>query len=263
VTDVLPGVNSFMEDEFTSPSESKPKAAAAQPKSTTCHYCSETFEGQWGSARRGMHEKSKHPDEWAKAKATGVKPKKATAKKAPAAKKAAATGPVGAAKARRIPAGDTISSTLAMAAQLVIKVDGPTGRALSFSAPAAGEAVDDLVAGTVVDRLVIQKFAGAADKWEKVGGIIAFPVLIAVISRNPNLFQPLEAQLRSATVDVINASIPSLKKKAASEKKAAESLSELGKIDPRYLTDDPIKMILEDIFGAHIVSPTEGDGETQ
>jgi hypothetical protein len=42
-------------------------------------------------------------------------------------------------------------------------------------------------------------------------------------------------------------------------------LSELGKIDPRYAeSDDPIKLILEDIFGAYIVSPNaDADGKTQ
>ena len=259
MVDMLSGVNDTIES-FTSQAETKPKPPPEAPKVATCHFCTETFEGQWGSARRGMHEKKAHPDEWAKAKAVGHKPKtkKAAAEKKPAAKKASGAVSASGAKSRRIPAGDSISTTLGMAAQLIIKVDGPTGRALQFAAPAAGDAVDELVAGTFVDKRVLQPFAGAADKWEKVGGIIAFPVLIAVISRNPALFQPLEAQLRSATVDVINGSIPTLKKKAANEKKAAEALSELGKIDERYLGDDPIRMILEDIFGAHIVSP-EGE----
>ena len=262
MTDVL-DVGHDALDDFTSTQESKPKAATPPPASSDCHYCSETFEGPARFFRRGAHEKDKHHDQWIAAKA-GVKPKKSTAKKA-APKPRPATGPVTGPKSKRIPASETISLALGMAGQAVAKVDGPMGRALVFSAPATGEAVDELVAGTVVDRMVIQKFAGAADKWEKVGGIIAFPVLIAVISRNPALFQPLEGQLRAATVDVINASIPTLKKKAASEKKAAESLSELGKIDPRYAeSDDPIKLILEDIFGAYIVSPNaDADGETQ
>lgn len=260
MTDILDGVDSFLDEALTSTAETKPQAAAPAPKITQCRYCTDTFDGQWGSARRGMHEKKAHPDEWAKAKATGSKPKsrKAAAPKKPTAPKAKVTPPAGG--KRRIPAGDSIATTLGMAAQLVVKVDGPTGRALQFAAPAAGDAVDELVAGTFVDRKVLQPFAGAADKWEKVGGIIAFPVLIAVISHNPALFQPLEAQLRSATVDVINASIPTLKKRAANEKKAADSLAELGKIDPRYAeSNDPIRLILEDIFGVQIVAP-EGDG---
>jgi hypothetical protein len=269
MTDVLPGVNSFIEEELTSTAETKPRPAEKQPEGLTCHFCTEVFEGGARFVKRGLHEKRQHPDEWTAAKATGVKPTKKTAK----AKKAAtprkapakpASGPVTSAKAKRIPAGDGIAMALGMTAQVVMKVDGPVGRALQFSAPATGDAVDELVAGTFVDRKVIQPFVGVADKWEKVGGIIAFPVLIAVISRNPALYLPLEDQLRAATVDVINAAVPTLEKRKKAEQKAADSIARLGKVDPRYAdSDDPIRLILEDIFGVKIVTQADVDGATE
>ena len=118
-------------------------------------------------------------------------------------------------------------------------------------------AVDELVAGTVVDRVVIQRFAGAADKWERVGGVIAFPVLIALISRNPALLPVLEDDLREATLDVLIASIPTFEKQAQKERKAVDALSRLKKVDPRYAeTDDPIGLILRDIF-----QPVQEPGE--
>ena len=252
MTDVLASTDTFLSE---STAETRPQAPAPAALLLTCRYCPETFEGGARYVQRGLHEKRKHPDEHAAAKA-GVKPKvKAKKQTTPRPPKVIIPKP------KRIPAGDSISQVVGLVGQVVGNVDAPMGRALVFSAPATGSAVDELVAGTVVDRLVIQKFAGAADKWEKVGGVIAFPVLIAVISRNPKLFNVLEDQLRSATVDVIIASIPSLEKKANREKKAAESLSRLGKIVSRYAnTDDPIRLILEDIFGAQI---TEDGGEPQ
>lgn len=256
MVDMLGGVDSFLDEELTSTAETKPKAAAPAAKVTQCHFCTETFEGGFAAGRRGLHEKKVHQDEWLKAKATGSKPKsrKAAAAKKPAPPKAKPAPSPGGKK--RMPAGDGLATLLGVAAQMVVKVDGPMGRALQFSAPATGDAVDELVAGTFIDRKVIQPYVGVADKWEKVGGIIAFPVLIALISRNPNLYLPLEDQLRAATVDVINAAVPSLEKKKQREKKAADSLNRLGAIDPRYAdSDDPIKLILEDIFGAKIVSP--------
>src|ERR1700674_472070 len=211
MTDVLPGVSDTL-DDLTSHAETRPQAASAAPLLTTCRYCPETFEGPARWFMRGRHEKAKHLAEWTAAKA-GVKPKarKATG----AAKHAAPRAPSNKVTVtkKRIPAGDSIGMVVGMVGQVVGNVDAPIGRALVFSAPATGAAVDELAAGTVVDRLVIQKFAGAAEKWEKVGGVIAFPVLIAVISLNPALFNVLEDQLRSATVDVINASIPTLEKK--------------------------------------------------
>ena len=256
MTDVLDVQHGAL-DDLTSTAETKPKAAAPEPAGTTCRYCTKTFTGGARFVQRGLHEKREHPSDWQRAKA-GVKPKAKKAAKKPASTRT--SGPKPPPSAKRHNAGEAISSIAAMAAQLMVRVDAPVGRALAFSAPATGDAVDELVAGTFVDKKVVQPLVGVADKWEKVGGIIAFPVLIAVISHNPALFQPLEAQLRSATVDVINASIPTLKKRAANEKKAADSLAELGKIDPRYAeSNDPIRLILEDIFGVQIVAP-EGDG---
>ena len=257
MTDVL-SVQHDALDDLTSDAETPPQAAPSTPESVTCRYCPSTFEGPARFIRRGRHESKDHPDEYLRAKATGRKPKKAAKKATPKARAAtkSVTGPV---KKKRIPAAESMSSAFEIVGQIIGNVDAPTGRAFSFSAPATGAAVDELVAGTVVDRLVIQKFAGAADKWERVGGVIAFPVLVAVVSRNPALFAPLENQLRSALVDVITASIPALEKKAAKERKAADSLARLGKIDPRYAVEnDPIRVLLEEIFGVQIVSAEAG-----
>lgn len=246
MTDVL-SVQHDALDDLTSDAETPPQAAPSTPESVTCRYCPSTFEGPARFIRRGRHESKDHPDEYLKAKATGRKPK--ARKTSKAAKKPAATKSVTPGK-KRIAAGDSIGTVLGMVAQVVVRVDAPTGRALALSSTATGEAVDQLVAGTIVDRLVIQKFAGAADKWEKVGGVIAFPVLVAVVSRNPALFDPLEGQLRSAALDVITASVPSLEKQKKREKMAVDALRRLGQVDERYAqTDDPIGLILRDIFG--------------
>ena len=107
----------------------------------------------------------------------------------------------------------------------------------------------------VVDKLVVQRIAAVSDKWERLGGVIAFPVLVAVISKNPALFPVLEDELREATMDVLIANIPTMEKKKAREKKAFETLSRLGQVDERYAaTDDPLRLLLEDIFAVEIVA---------
>jgi hypothetical protein len=260
MTDVL-NVGHDALDDFTSTQETAPKPAAPTPASATCHFCSSTFEGPARWFQRGRHEKEKHHDEWLAAKA-GVKSKakKPTAKAQPKPKAAPATGRVTGPK--RVNASETIARNLGRVAKLVAQVDVPLGRALVFSAPATGQAVDELVAGTVVDRMVLQKFAGAADKWEKFGGVIAFPVLIAVVSRNPALYDVLEDDLREATLDVIISSIPTLEKQKAKEKKAVDALRRLGQVDERYAnTDDPIGLILRDLFATP--TRTDDDGEAQ
>ena len=255
MTDVL-DVGHDALDDFTSTAETKPKAAEKAPASTSCRYCPKTFEGGAKFFARGAHEKKEHHDQWQAAKAGVSKPKKTTAKKSTTPKtKTTLTPP----KGKRVSAADSIGRNLARVGKLIGNVDGPVGRAVFFSAAATGSAVDELVAGTVVDRVAIQPFANYADKWEKFGGIVAFPILIALISKNPDLYPVLEDDLREATLDVIIASIPTFEKQAAKEKKAVDALARLRKVDPRYAeSDDPILLILQDIF-----QPTpqaEGDG---
>jgi hypothetical protein len=123
------------------------------------------------------------------------------------------------------------------------------GRALVFSAAATGEAIDEVVAGTIVDRVALQPFAKAADKWERLGGVLSFPVLFALVSARPNLLPILEDDLREAVLDVIVASIPTMIKKKERETKAIAALARLGEVDPRYAaTQDPVGMILNDLL---------------
>lgn len=245
MTDVLPGVDSFLDDALTSNSETKPKAAATPPASTSCRFCSQTFEGPVRFFNRGAHEKKAHHDQWAAAKA-GVKPKKATAKKQAAPKK-----PVTAKSApgKRIPAAESLAKNIARGARMFASVNPPMGRALEFSAPATGQAIDDVVAGTYVDKKVIQRFAGAADKWDRLGGVLSFPLLFGIVTVKPELFAMLEADLREATVDVIISSIPSLEKQKKREDQAVGALLKLGEIDERYAnTDDPVGLMLRDLL---------------
>ena len=253
----MTAVDLTLDDEILSPNEVAPAAKAeAGPAgaSTRCRYCAEDFDGGFRFAKRGMHEKKEHRTEWEAARQPGAKKvaraKKATKKAAPAKKPATRITP-----AKRISAADSIATNVGRVAKLLGGLDAPLSRALVFSAPATGQAVDELVAGTVVDKLVVQRIAAVSDKWERLGGVIAFPVLVAVISKNPALFPVLEDELREATMDVLIANIPTMEKKKAREKKAFETLSRLGQVDERYAaTDDPLRLLLEDIFAVEIVA---------
>ncbi len=256
----MTAVDLTLDDEILSPNEIAPAAPStsnsqAAGASTRCHYCSEEFDGGFRFAKRGMHEKKEHRAEWEAARAPGAKKvaraKKATKKAAPPKTPAAPR----ATPVKRISAADSIATNVGRIAKLLGGLDPPLSRALVFSAPATGQAVDELVAGTVVDKLVVQRIAAVSDKWERLGGVIAFPVLVAVISKNPALFPVLEDELREATMDVLIANIPTMEKKKAREKKAFETLSRFGQVDERYAaTDDPLRLLLEDIFAVEIVA---------
>ena len=258
MTDVLPGVSATLDEELTSIRETPPSEPKTAADATTCHYCSQVFEGPARWFTRGRHEKDKHREEWLAAK-SGTKPK-AKAPKKPATPRAPKASATSTARTKRIPAAESIARNLGRVAKMLGSADPALSRALTFSAPATGLAVDELVAGTFVDRVAIQRFAGVADKWERLGGVIAFPILVTVIARNPALYAPLEDDLRDATLDVLIASIPTFEKRAAREKKAVDALRRLGQVDERYATsDDPIGLILRDIFAPVPPSP-ESDG---
>jgi hypothetical protein len=248
-----------IDSEILSTHEQPPTPAekpASDPAISKCRFCPDEFTGGARFVQRGLHEKRKHPDEWKAGRKEPVK-KATKAKKAPVKK---ATASVTSPRAKRISAAESIATNVGRVAKFLGGVDAPLSRALVFSAPATGQAVDELVAGTVVDRIVVQKFAGVSDKWERLGGVIAFPVLVAVISRNPALFPALESELRDATLDVLIANIPTLEKQKAREQKAVQALRKLGQIDERFATStDPIGLILQDLFAFQEPAVDDGD----
>ena len=258
----MTAVDLTLDDEILSPNEVAPAAKAeAGPAgaSTRCHYCSEEFDGGFRFAKRGMHEKKEHRAEWEAARAPGAKKvaraKKATKKAAPA-KTSAARGP------KRISAAEPLAENIQRAAMMLGAVNGPMGRALVFSAPATGQAIDEVVAGTIVDRVAVQPFAKIADKWDRLEGILSFPILFAIVSAKPETLTVLEGELRSSIMDVIIASIPSLEKQQRREQEAVTALARLGKVDPRYAqTEDPVGLILRDLL--YGIPEAEGDASDQ
>ena len=80
----------------------------------------------------------------------------------------------------------------------------PIGRVLSIQAPVAGAVLDDIVAGTVVDR-VLQPFAKASAKGEVAYALLGPPVLVAVMTQQPQLapiLRPMLADSMMAWLDL-------------------------------------------------------------
>lgn len=58
------------------------------------------------------------------------------------------------------------------------------GRVMTFQGPIVGPVVDDLMAGTILDRM-IQPVMQQAENWKALSGIVALPVAAAIAERNP------------------------------------------------------------------------------
>ncbi len=131
-----------VDDELTSKNESipsAPKQPEAGSASVTCHYCPESFEGGARWFARGRHEQAKHEEEWKASKVPGAKKpaaKKAAApRKAPVKKTTVTSG-------KRVSAADSLSDNIGRAARMLGAVNPAMSRALAFSAPATGQAID-------------------------------------------------------------------------------------------------------------------------
>jgi len=95
-------------------------------------------------------------------------------------------------------------------------------RAIAWQAPGAGRALDQALAGSFVDRLLLQKAASAQDKYTPLMSLVGLPVMLALCEKNPALFPVLHGQMRSAISYSIEAALDA----AAEEKKRQDKLRE-------------------------------------
>jgi hypothetical protein len=87
----------------------------------------------------------------------------------------------------------------------------PTARAVDMQAPYAGEVLDDLVKGTIVDRLV-QPLARGGDKAEVVFGLAGFPACVAMVSYHPEWMPTLRPVMKMALMASMEAGEPAMKR---------------------------------------------------
>jgi hypothetical protein len=162
------------------------------------------------------------------------------------------------AKARK-PAGENLSLLVSGGAQFAAKSGYvPLANALMFEAPAAGQAIDLAIAGTFVDRKIVQPLVGGAEKWEALGAVITLPVMVHLISIYPGLQSAFEPQLRRSAEEILILSVPTIRKKVERDRKVVDALAELGHLDPAIAADpDPIGSIIAGFYG-----PTEAPSAT-
>jgi hypothetical protein len=86
-----------------------------------------------------------------------------------------------------------------MGAMLVSQVPSmvPAGRAMALQADTSGVIIEDIVRGTVVDRL-LQPLARGGESAEKTFGLLGLPVLTMLVCANPGLYEPLKPAMKMA-----------------------------------------------------------------
>lgn len=256
LTGVLDGDESPTDtaEDLLSAHEVMPKHLKAEPEQEPCPYCDKTFKaGGFGRAHLANHVKYSHKDKAPLKKTPPAKPKPKLPKSAALAKAV----PEPKAKARK-PAGENLSLLVSGGAQFAAKSGYvPLANALMFEAPAAGQAIDLAIAGTFVDRKIVQPLVGGAEKWEALGAVITLPVMVHLISIYPGLQSAFEPQLRRSAEEILILSVPTIRKKVERDRKVVDALAELRHLDPAIATDpDPIGSIIAGFYG-----PTEAPSE--
>ncbi len=232
------------EDDLTSSREVAPKASKSEAKEYQCPHCDKVYGKGLDRIRRtnlSNHIRHQHKDA-APAKTKGVAklPKSAAAAKAVPAQS----------EKKRKPAGENLALLVSLAAQFSARSGYlPLGNALAFEAPAAGQAIDTAIAGSFIDRKLVQPLTSGAERWEAVGACLSLPVLVHMCTVFPHLQGAFEPQMRRAVEEILVLSVPTIRKKVERDRKLADALAELGHIDPTIAASkDPAGDILAGLF---------------
>ena len=230
------------EEDLTSSHETAPKQSKQPPASDVpCPHCDTVYtRGPQRLRETNLKNHIRHHHKTAA-------PVKAKLPKSAAAVKAA--GPEPKPKARK-PAGENLAMLVSAGAQFAARSGYvPLAQSLAFEAPAAGQAIDTAIAGSVIDRKIVQPLAGGAEKWEAVGACLSLPVMVHLVSVFPHLQLALEPQMRRAAEEILVLSVPTIRKKVDRDRKVTEALIELGHIDPAIAAStDPVGDILAGFF---------------
>lgn len=100
----------------------------------------------------------------------------------------------------------------------------PVGRCLALQAPAAGMVLDDVLKGTMLDKMV-QPLARTSKSGETVWALLGPPLLTGLITSKPELYPVLRPMLREAVGSWVLLAGPKMRK---AEERKQKLLSELG-----------------------------------
>ena len=180
--------------------------------------------------------------------------KKANQEKKPPFKKTSEKPPRGV--GRRVSAAGTIEDVWAAIGGVAVRTGqhAPLGRYLMWQAPAAGEMLDDALAGSFVDRRLLQPAVKTRGRLDVVAAIVGPPAIIFAIEQNPARAEQLIPILKSTIRSSLPSLLPAMKKAQAREEKMNKAVTELfGDDFPPGV--DPVDVVIEQMFSGWIVPP--------
>jgi hypothetical protein len=155
---------------------------------------------------------------------------------------------------KRRKSGSEILALVASGLGSLVSLSSPAaGLALKLEAPLVGPAADKAISGTVVDRLVLQKALAAKGKFDAIGPLIAFPILVGICEKNPAMRPQLYGPLRMCITPMLADLVKAMQKQAADNEKLSKAAADLSNLDPGFAAlfangVDPVDAILGTLF---------------
>jgi hypothetical protein len=139
----------------------------------------------------------------------------------------------------------------------------PLGRYLQFQAPAAGEMLDQALSGTAFDRKILQPGVKARGRLDVVSSVIAPPLLIMAIERDPSKAEMLLPMLKASIRSSLPTMLPAMKKAAARETKINEAVKDFFPDMPEGV--DPVDLVISEMFAGYFqpFDPNMGEPTTE
>ena len=122
----------------------------------------------------------------------------------------------------------------------------PLGRYMQWQGTAAGEMLDEALAGTIVDRKLFQPAVKARGRLDVLVALLGPPVLILQIERNPQQAQMLLPMLKSAIRSSLPTMLPAMKKAQVREDKVNAAIKEMFPDLPDGV--DPVDEVITQLF---------------
>jgi hypothetical protein len=174
---------------------------------------------------------------------------KPAAKKARATRKAPAPRAPAAAR-RREPATDILGAAWSGAATYLVPMFSPAAaRGMAFVEPGAGDILDRAVAGTPVDNIVLQRFAGAGERLADLRDLMELPVLLGFAGVRPMVVMDptFQKALRRGVRRQLHTVVEVMRRERAEEEELQAAALELGLVESP--ADPIIDQIIRDLLG--------------
>jgi len=163
---------------------------------------------------------------------------------------------------RRVTVSDTLEDIWTGIGGLAVRTNhAPLGRYLQWQAPAAGQLLDEVVAGTVIDRKLLQPAVKARGRLDVVIALLGPPGIILAIERNPQNAQMLLPALKSSLRSSLPTLLPAMKKAAAKEQKVSDAIKDMFPDMPDGV--DPIDMVIDQLFNGYVFNQEYSDEERE